>query len=277
MLFAIGKPLGPKGLDWLKIHLVNLTGHRKRQNLVERLKYCDEILDDVIDSADNPLNGKKWWAEQDEPWQILACSKEIAKAIRHPDCASMISHFPVHQDGSCNGLQHYAALGRDLEGGTSVNLCPSERPNDVYSDVAELVERERREDAKKGVHIACLLENKIQRRVVKQTVMTYVYGVTPYGAKLQIHKQLKEYGDLSQLETWACSAYLTKKTFKSIATMFKATQNIQHWFTRSARFISFNLCAPVEWQTPLGLPVVQPYFAKPRTNFSLEEPISNHW
>ena len=32
------------------------------------------------------------------------------------------------QDGSCNGLQHYAALGRDVLGGRSVNVLPSEKP-----------------------------------------------------------------------------------------------------------------------------------------------------
>jgi DNA-directed RNA polymerase len=30
LYFAKGKPLGEKGLDWLKIHLVNLTGFKKR-------------------------------------------------------------------------------------------------------------------------------------------------------------------------------------------------------------------------------------------------------
>ena len=30
LVFAKGKPLGPRGLDWLKIHLVNLTGLKKR-------------------------------------------------------------------------------------------------------------------------------------------------------------------------------------------------------------------------------------------------------
>jgi len=30
LVFAKGKPLGPGGLDWLKIHLVNLTGLKKR-------------------------------------------------------------------------------------------------------------------------------------------------------------------------------------------------------------------------------------------------------
>ena len=50
-----------------------------------------------------------------------------------------MSRFPVHQDGSCNGLQHYAALGRDRAGAESVNLCPNDVPSDVYSDVVELV------------------------------------------------------------------------------------------------------------------------------------------
>lgn len=43
------------------------------------------------------------------------------------------------QDGSCNGLQHYAALGRDVLGATSVNLMPCEEPQDVYSGVAQQV------------------------------------------------------------------------------------------------------------------------------------------
>lgn len=43
------------------------------------------------------------------------------------------------QDGSCNGLQHYAALGRDSVGAASVNLVPSDLPQDVYSGVATQV------------------------------------------------------------------------------------------------------------------------------------------
>lgn len=52
--------------------------------------------------------------------------------FNHP-CVSLL------QDGSCNGLQHYAALGRDVIGATSVNLMPCEVPQDVYSGVAQQV------------------------------------------------------------------------------------------------------------------------------------------
>lgn len=59
LLFAHGKPLGPHGLDWLKIHLVNLTGLKKRSSLAERLAFANEIMDEVLDSADRPLTVRK--------------------------------------------------------------------------------------------------------------------------------------------------------------------------------------------------------------------------
>ena len=60
---------------------------------------------------------------------------EIVDAIRSPDPTQFISHQPVHQDGSCNGLQHYAALGQDSYGAKQVNLMPADRPQDVYEEV----------------------------------------------------------------------------------------------------------------------------------------------
>uniref|UniRef100_A0A674DYG5 DNA-directed RNA polymerase n=1 Tax=Salmo trutta TaxID=8032 RepID=A0A674DYG5_SALTR len=258
LVFAEGKPLGPSGLEWLKIHLVNLTGLRKRSSLAGRLEYANSIMDDILDSADNPLNGKKWWQNADEPWQTLACCMEIANAVRSPDPTHFISHFPVHQDGSCNGLQHYAALGRDVIGATSVNLIPCEVPQDVYSGVAQQVEEFRARDAEKGLKIAQVLECFISRKVVKQTVMTVVYGVTRYGGRLQIEKRLKEIDDFPKEYVWDASHYLVHQVFSSLKEMFTGTREIQDWLTESARLIAKS-GSTVEWVTPLGLPIIQPY------------------
>jgi len=83
--------------------------------------------------------GKCWWQGLDDPFQCLATCMEICAAVESGDPESYVSCFPVHQDGSCNGLQHYAALGRDADGARSVNLHPAETPADVYSDVVKLV------------------------------------------------------------------------------------------------------------------------------------------
>ncbi|XP_030701402.1 DNA-directed RNA polymerase, mitochondrial isoform X2 [Globicephala melas] len=256
--FAQGRPLGPHGLNWLKIHLVNLTGLKKRESLQARRDYADELMEDILDSADRPMTGRKWWMEADEPWQALACCMEIARAVRAPDPAAYVSHFPVHQDGSCNGLQHYAALGRDSVGAASVNLLPSDLPQDVYSEVAAQVEVFRRQDAEQGVQVAQVLEGFISRKVVKQTVMTVVYGVTRYGGRLQIEKRLREIHDFPQDFVWEASHYLVRQVFNSLQEMFSGTRSIQRWLTESARLISHTGSA-VEWVTPLGIPIIQPY------------------
>ncbi|KAH9500201.1 hypothetical protein Btru_077470 [Bulinus truncatus] len=261
LLFAKGKPLGDKGYDWLKIHLVNLTGYKKRCSNQERLEFANSIMDLILDSADNPMTGEKWWQNADEPWQALACCMEIAKIERYEGRKEeYICHFPVHQDGSCNGLQHYAALGRDQAGAESVNLYPFDVPKDVYSDVVELVEKIRLKDAEEGNEIAKVLDGFVKRKVIKQTIMTTVYGVTRYGAKAQIHRQLKDLKEFPIDHAWPASIYLTHTTFSCLREMFTATKDIQDWLTESARHIS--ALAPVDWVTPLGFPVLQPYYKK---------------
>nr|XP_013001009.1 LOW QUALITY PROTEIN: DNA-directed RNA polymerase, mitochondrial [Cavia porcellus] len=256
--FAQGRPLGPRGLDWLKIHLVNLTGLKKREPLHARLSFADAMMDDILDSAERPMTGRKWWMEADDPWQTLACCMEVARAVQSPDPAAYVSHLPVHQDGSCNGLQHYAALGRDSVGAASVNLASSDVPQDVYSGVAAQVEVFRAQDAQKGVKVAQVLEGFIGRKVVKQTVMTVVYGVTLYGGRLQIEKRLRELPTFPQVFVWEASRYLVHLVFKSLREMFSGTRTIQHWLTQSARLIS-QAGSAVEWVTPLGIPIIQPY------------------
>ncbi|NXW07556.1 RPOM protein, partial [Fregetta grallaria] len=268
LLFAEGRPLGPKGLDWLKIHLINLTGLKKKNALQERLEYANEIMEEILDSADHPLTGRKWWMNTDEPWQALACCMEIANASRSPDPAAYISHFPVHQDGSCNGLQHYAALGRDLIGAMSVNLNPCNVPQDVYSAVAQQVEEFRKKDAEQGVKIAQVLQGFVSRKVVKQTVMTVVYGVTRYGGRLQMEKRLKEIDEFPEEYLWEASHYLVKQVFNGIKEMFSATRDIQNWLTESAKLIAQS-GRTVEWVTPLGLPIVQPYYRSRSTVVSI--------
>lgn len=53
--FSEAKPLGERGLRWLKIHLANLYGFDKG-NFDERANFVMERLDEVYDSAENPLH-----------------------------------------------------------------------------------------------------------------------------------------------------------------------------------------------------------------------------
>jgi len=53
-MFGESRPLGARGLRWLKIHLANLYGFDKA-NFDERVNFVMEHLDDIYDSATNPL------------------------------------------------------------------------------------------------------------------------------------------------------------------------------------------------------------------------------
>jgi len=91
-------------------------------------------------------------------------------------------------------------------------------------------------------------------------VMTTVYGVTRYGARLQIARQLNNIPDFPAEHVWQGSFYLVTRTFLSLQQMFTAAKEIQDWFTECARVVASVRGETVEWVTPLGLPVVQPYF-----------------
>ena len=57
--------------------------------------------------------------------------------------------------------------------------------------------------------------------------MTTVYGVTNYGATLQIKKQLKDIEEFPPDYWDQASKYLAKKTFESLNELFTASQEIQ--------------------------------------------------
>ena len=128
----------------------------------------------------------------------------------------------------------------------------------MYSEIAAIVERKRGEDASTGNTVAAALVDCVTRKVVKQTVMTTVYGVTRYGAGLQIAKQLRAL-DNFQGGVEASSKYLAGKTFESLNELFTASQEIQSWLTECAGVVAGECGENVSWLTPLGLPVVQPY------------------
>ncbi|KAJ7875287.1 DNA/RNA polymerase [Mycena olivaceomarginata] len=295
LMFAEKKPLGARGFRWLKIHLSNLYGYDKA-NFDERAAFTDDHMEDIYDSVLHPLDGRGWWQGADDPWQCLATCMEVYSAIESGDPEAYESALPVHQDGTCNGLQHYAALGGDHQGAQQVNLAAGERPSDVYTFVGNMVEKILEQDAANGDRFAIMLKGKVSRKVVKQTVMTTVYGVTFIGARDQIEKQLKDRKDLPQEECWLAASYLAKRVLSAIGDLFTGATEIQTWLNICARLISKSIpqerideaqtehkrkravaqrrkkravlpdaylkkeqMTSVVWTTPLGLPICQPY------------------
>uniref|UniRef100_M8C8F6 DNA-directed RNA polymerase n=1 Tax=Aegilops tauschii TaxID=37682 RepID=M8C8F6_AEGTA len=284
--FSEGRPLGESGLRWLKIHLANLYGGGvDKLSYDGRIAFTENHLEDIFDSANRPLEGKRWWLEAEDPFQCLAVCMDLNEALRSPSPETVISHIPVHQqqlhecrkdiqvqskeeDGSCNGLQHYAALGRDKLGAVAVNLVSGEKPADVYSGIAarvvEIMKRDAQKDPAKDADaararllvdqfVSAILHDlisviafswylidspviQVDRKLVKQTVMTSVYGVTYVGAREQIKRRLKERGVIAEdSELFGASCYAAKVTLTALGEMFEAARSIMTWLGDCAK------------------------------------------
>lgn len=316
LLFRDARPLGDRGLHWLMVHLANLMG-RDKASFADRVAFVDNETQAILAAADRPLGGGDFWAKAENPWQALSACRELATVMRLPAHARALyeCRLPVHQDGSCNGLQHYAALGLDEDGAAAVNLLPptdaAAGPADVYSRVLDLVLDRIAADAALNVEpadlrpedgnarkqtsifarsprgdmgaaadadsaplrkrLAVFLKGRVDRKVVKQTVMTSVYGVTFIGAREQIWNRLREKCTFANMPPGivadedefdfllqASSQYLARTTLSSLGKLFTAADGIKDWLADVARAVAAR-DQPMAWITPLGLPCVQPY------------------
>lgn len=273
LMFAEAKPLGKHGLYWLKVNLGNLIGKDKTP-LDERADHVDSCRETIIKVAKDPLAPESlafWSKAPDGPWQALARCFELAEAWESGDPEAFCSRQPVHLDGSCNGLQHYAALGRDEWGAVAVNLVQRDKPQDVYmivltevkAKVMALADSEDEEAPDRDLARRVRDLGLLQRKVVKQTIMTICYGVTTIGAKQQVQGQIETLvGDhVDPAEIKLLAGFLSKLVLRSIDEVFERAMRIKRWFDEASK-IFYGLNAPVSWVSPIGLSCTQPYFKK---------------
>ena len=158
-------------------------------------------------------------------------------------------------DGSCNGIQHWSAIGRDTIGATATNLIDAEVPNDLYTEVA--------------VELKRLLEESIDpwaerwlprvgRKVAKRPCMTYPYGVTRNG----IQKALIYDGHcnwMSRDEIQEGSGYITGQLMQAIPNVVYSSHHMMVWIKEVARLVS-RQGNVLQWTTPTGTVVDHGYY-----------------
>lgn len=254
--FAKGKPIGERGYWWLKVHVANCFGVDKVE-FEERVAWAEEHMDELLASGLDPINSR-FWMKADDPWQALAaCFELVGYGVNGPN---HVSHLPIPMDGSCNGLQNFSALLRDPVGGKATNLIPSDKPQDIYQEVAAVVSSTIVEDAEKGNPYAMTLDGKISRDIVKQPVMTQPYGATKAGMRSQIEDAIKKHLPtlLPKNETWKACGYLADITYDSIGQVVVAARSAMDWLREVAK-VTAGEEYPIRWTSPMGLPVLQDY------------------
>ncbi len=254
--FSKGKPMGDSGKPWLMVHLANCYGYDK-VSLEERVEWAILHYHDILDIGLDPLENK-WWMDADKPWQFLRACIELVKVEEDPDFQS---HIPITVDGSCNGLQHFSAMLRDDKGGKAVNLRPSDKPQDIYGIVTEVVKERVRNDPE-----AILEEGDINRALVKRPVMTTPYGATLYGMRDQLHEEYKKQLDKGlqfptvnkEEDIWKYCKYLASHIYAAIGDVVVSAREGMKWLQDCAKVMSKE-SKPIYWTVPTGFIVKQKY------------------
>lgn len=286
--FAEGKPVGADGAYWLAVHGANCLdvlpdGTKVRTlTLNERVKWIQQNTARLRQVADDPY-ADLWWTGADKPVQFFAFCLEWRgwhDAYREGKGNEFVSYLPCAQDGTCNGLQHYSALLRDPVGGRSVNLLPSERPEDVYETVAQrLVADLQTLAADEGQGLDSWFAQKwletgtVDRKMTKRPTMTFVYGSRQFGMAGQIHTVMQQ--DRSTWEHYKtlftdhhgtarageASQWIAQRVWMALGSVVVAASQGMEWLQQCARLIAQHSKKHLEWTVPgTGFPVVQTYW-----------------
>jgi DNA-directed RNA polymerase, mitochondrial len=292
---AAGQKLTARGVLWLKWHIATTAGvtvpegiyaGRKTDKLPfdARVEWADAHIAEMRLFAAEPVKYMDLWADKDSPFCYLVAAEALVAHLNNPET---LCHIPVAIDGSCSGLQHFSAMTRDEIGGASVNLIPSELPQDIYAEVAAVSKARVAADLdssdEETARFAKLwMEYGITRKETKRNVMTFGYGSKESGFSDQIFsdiidasaKSRKHFGYVKKdkteegheefnkelwIKTMEIARYLAKHNMVAIQKIVEKAPVVMKYLQEIAGFLAkANL--PVRWTTPMGFPVVNAYY-----------------
>lgn len=261
------KPLGKRGLFWLKVAIASHHGV-DQPRFKKRAEWVDRNWDRIQSALDAPGDYPDVWGT-DAPWCMFSAAWELREALRSPSPEEYCTGLPVHMDATCSGLQHFCAMLRDVNGGMYVNLYDSDSTGegpklDIYSkvsanslawikEVASTLEGVEREYAKFWLDRGC------PRAMSKKPVMTYVYGATLLGIQSHCEGVAEElwgkdvWGDLN---SYRCTLFLAKALFRGVEATVPAAAECMRWLQAVTRRCKGRR---MEWTSLTGFLVQHDY------------------
>ena len=265
IMFANTMKQTSRGEFWLKVHVANLFDQDK-ESFENRIKWVDSNIEMLRSINNDPYETISLWADdkkkKNQSFQRLAAVFELFRT-------DGLTQLPIGMDGSCNGIQHWAAVAKDTVIGKMVNLEPSNKPNDAYGVVANAVTEYMLPLNNKDPWVTLFLDHwddKISRSTVKRAVMTDPYGVTTRG----ITDGLLNDGHVDWLDKQLripAAKELTKYIQKAMNTLLTVPNKGKLWLKQVANIAS-KRNVHLEWTTPIGFKVRHQYYGQ--TNYVLD-------
>lgn len=187
--FANFVRLGEDGFRALCLHTANMFG-KDKVSIDERVQWVEEnwqLLMSIEDHID--LQEKFKGANV---YQALVAAKELQRlASLTGEWSERASNLVCHQDGTCNGLQHMAAITKNRQTAVTVNCVASshsDQPLDVYGIIADFA-------ASVATGAAKDVMVKYGRDMAKNPVMITGYGAGKETIIANTMKYLKAHGE----------------------------------------------------------------------------------
>ena len=267
LLFAKGEPIETdEQADWLAIHGANCFGIDKVP-FEDRIKWVDDHAEQIIASAQDPLSFV-WWNEAEDPWLFLAFCFEWNEFLEQG--FGYKSRIPVQLDGSNNGLQNFSAMLRDPIGGKATNLLPSDTPQDIYQDVADLVLKKVEVLAEGGERMAIQWRDSgfINRKLCKRPVMVVPYGGTRHSCRGYVLQYMRDEFNSGAPNPWAQeefdlflpSFWLSQILWEAIGEIVIGARECMKWIQDCSSIVAKD-DKPLVWTTPTQFVVHQEYFS----------------
>ena len=260
------RPLGRRGLYWLRVHIANSFGFDK-ERLDKRAQWTIDNWTLIERALEAPEDHPDVWGT-DAPWCMFSAAWELREALRSGNPEQYRTGLPVHMDATCSGLQHFSAMLRDPAGGKYVNLWDADGvgpKQDIYARVASTAQMFMRSDLESDdpevqAMAKLWLDVGISRTCAKKPVMTYLYGATVAGTvdwlylKSGVTKEMCEAAGLSLNTTLA---YAAKKLFYGIGQTVPSAADAMRWLQGIVQQAPEG--KRLEWRVPTGFLVVHDY------------------
>ncbi|UNA01160.1 DNA-directed RNA polymerase [Erwinia phage Loshitsa2] len=272
LTFSKGKPLGNRGLFWLKVNVATTFGYDKAL-FEERAAWVDLHFAEIERVADTPFDSDSF-ANADSPWCFLAACIELVNAVRSGCPAEFVSHLPVAMDATNSGGQHFSAMLRDEVGGRLTNLFwnGNNVKADLYMDVkqrtdSKVIIAQRDEDT--VVQATYWRENEITRSMTKRPSMTFFYSATVRSCSEYILLGARDegYDGLEDFSMMKLSGFLAPLMRQSIEDAMPAAAKAMKCAQEICRTIPLE--NHLQWNTPLGGLVINRYTTTEETRVAI--------
>jgi DNA-directed RNA polymerase len=293
--FWDGEPLTETGKYYFYIYGANNHNENdiSKTSFSKRIQWVKNNYNKII-SLD-----KEFIKKAENPFIFLSFCLIMKELFNNPNS---IVKIPVFLDATCNGIQHLAAILQDIELGSKVNLTSfneKEGPKDIYSELLDPINKAINLFGEDNLEFSILSLVKLNRRIIKQSIMTKVYNVSEYGISNQLKSKLEKIKGENCISLENISKDLKNNLTKSkeyyfcpgkngtsinlnnrdifkiasiindqIFVLFPSLNSIYSYLIDVTKLI-IKLGIPLTWITPAGMKITQHYLKSKQTTIAI--------